>query len=80
MNSVPLMVTAILVMALAYRYYGAFLAAKVLALSDRPTPAHTMEDGQNYHPTNKWVLFGHHFAAISGAGPLIGPVLAAQYG
>ena len=80
MNSVPLLVTAMLVLALAYRYYGAFLAAKVLALSDRPTPAHTMEDGQNYQPTNKWVLFGHHFAAIAGAGPLIGPVLAAQYG
>ncbi|MEI6668635.1 MAG: carbon starvation protein A [Acidobacteriota bacterium] len=80
MNSVPLMLIAILVMALAYRYYGVFLAAKVLALDDRPTPAHTMEDGQNYQPTNKWVLFGHHFAAISGAGPLIGPVLAAQYG
>ncbi|MCX6543554.1 MAG: carbon starvation protein A [Acidobacteria bacterium] len=80
MNSVPLMLIAILVTALAYRYYGAFLAAKVLVLSDRATPAHTMEDGQNYQPTNKWVLFGHHFAAISGAGPLIGPVLAAQYG
>src|SRR5438477_6780465 len=46
----------------------------------RPTPAHTLNDGHNYHPTNKWVLFGHHFAAISGAGPLIGPVLAIQYG
>ncbi len=80
MNAVPLMLIAILFTALAYRYYGAFIAAKVLALSDRPTPAHTMEDGQNYQPTNKWVLFGHHFAAISGAGPLIGPVLAAQYG
>jgi carbon starvation protein len=80
MNSVPLMLTAILVVTLAYRYYGAFIAAKVLVLSDRVTPAHTMEDGQNYQPTNKWVLFGHHFAAISGAGPLIGPVLAAQYG
>ncbi|MCX6539257.1 MAG: carbon starvation protein A [Acidobacteria bacterium] len=80
MNSVPLMLIAILFLALAYRYYGAFIAAKVLALGDRPTPAHTMEDGQNYQPTNKWVLFGHHFAAISGAGPLIGPVLAAQYG
>jgi carbon starvation protein len=80
MNSVPLMLIAILVTTLAYRYYGAFIAAKVLALSDRTTPAHTMEDGQNYQPTNKWVLFGHHFAAISGAGPLIGPVLAAQYG
>jgi len=80
MNSVPLMLIAILVTTLAYRYYGVFIAAKVLVLSDRATPAHTMEDGQNYQPTNKWVLFGHHFAAISGAGPLIGPVLAAQYG
>src|SRR5207244_6419025 len=53
----------------------------VAALDDsRPTPAHTLNDGQNYHPTNRWVLFGHHFAAISGAGPLIGPVLAIQYG
>src|SRR5262249_25694397 len=66
---------------IAYRYYSAFLAAKVMALDDaRVTPAHTLNDGQNYHPTNKWVLFGHHFAAISGAGPLIGPVLAIQYG
>ncbi len=80
MNSVPLILTAILFMVLAYRFYGAFLAAKVLALSERPTPAHTMEDGQNYYPTSKWVLFGHHFAAIAGAGPLIGPVLAAQFG
>src|SRR5205807_6468332 len=53
----------------------------VAALDDsRETPAHRFNDGQNYHPTNKWVLFGHHFAAISGAGPLIGPVLAIQYG
>ncbi|MCL2647028.1 MAG: carbon starvation protein A [Phycisphaerales bacterium] len=76
-----LVVGVLLVLALAYRYYSAFIAAKVLALDPRrPTPAHTMRDGQNYDPTNKWVLFGHHFAAISGAGPLIGPVLAAQYG
>ncbi len=76
-----LMIGTLLVLAIAYRYYSAFIAAKVLALDNgRPTPAHTMTDGQNYHPTNKWVLFGHHFAAISGAGPLIGPVLAAQYG
>ncbi len=59
----------------------AFIAAKVLALDDsRPVPSTTMYDGHNYYPTNKWVLFGHHFAAISGAGPLIGPVLAAQFG
>jgi len=75
------MLTALAVLALAYRYYSAFIAAKVMALDDaRPTPAHTLNDGSNYHPTNKWVLFGHHFAAISGAGPLIGPVLAAQFG
>src|SRR5262249_5534284 len=56
-------------------------AARVMVLDDsRETPAHTMFDGQNYYPTNKWVLFGHHFAAISGAGPLVGPVLAAQFG
>jgi len=68
-------------MAIAYRYYSAFIAAKVLALDDtRPVPSQTMYDGHNYYPTNKWVLFGHHFAAISGAGPLIGPVLAAQFG
>src|SRR5204863_6576337 len=54
---------------------------KVATLDDsRDTPAHNFNDGQNFHPTNKWVLFGHHFAAISGAGPLIGPVLAAQFG
>jgi carbon starvation protein len=74
------MLTALAVLAIAYRYYSAFIAAKVLALGDATTPAHTKRDGSNYHPTNKWVLFGHHFAAISGAGPLIGPVLAAQFG
>ena len=75
------MLTALAVLAVAYRYYSAFIAAKVLALDDaRTTPAHEKNDGSNYHPTSKWVLFGHHFAAISGAGPLIGPVLAAQFG
>ena len=68
-------------LAIAYRFYSAFLAAKVAVLDDsRTTPAHAFNDGQNYHPTHKWVLFGHHFAAISGAGPLIGPVLAIQFG
>jgi carbon starvation protein len=77
----PLLIGVLCVMAIAYRYYSAFLAAKVVALDDsRETPAVTNDDGVNYHPTNKWVLFGHHFAAISGAGPLIGPVLAAQFG
>jgi carbon starvation protein len=81
MNALPIIVGALCVIAIAYRYYSAFIAAKVLALDDsRPVPSKTMYDGHNYYPTNKWVLFGHHFAAISGAGPLIGPVLAAQFG
>ncbi|MDF3069318.1 MAG: Carbon starvation protein [Polyangiaceae bacterium] len=75
------MLSALAVLAVAYRYYSAFIAAKVLCLDDtRVTPAHEKNDGHNFHPTNKWVLFGHHFAAITGAGPLIGPVLAAQFG
>jgi carbon starvation protein len=81
LHAMPVMVVVLCVLAIAYRYYSAFLAAKVAVLDDtRVTPAHRFNDGQNYHPTNKWVLFGHHFAAISGAGPLIGPVLAIQYG
>ncbi|MBI3553560.1 MAG: carbon starvation protein A [Elusimicrobia bacterium] len=81
MNAAPFLFAALCVMAIAYRYYSAFIAAKLLALDDaRPTPAVRLNDGSNYHPTNRWVLFGHHFAAISGAGPLIGPVLAAQFG
>src|SRR4051795_6660579 len=81
MHAMPLMIAVLCVMAIAYRYYSAFIAAKVAVLDDaRVTAAVRLNDGQNYHPTNKWVLFGHHFAAISGAGPLIGPVLAAQFG
>src|SRR3989475_5155168 len=81
MNALPIIVGALCIMAIAYRYYSAFIAARVLTLDDsRPVPSQTMYDGHNYYPTNKWVLFGHHFAAISGAGPLIGPVLAAQFG
>ena len=81
MHALWWMLTALAVLALAYRYYSAFIAAKVLALDDtRITPAHEHRDGSNFHPTNRWVLFGHHFAAITGAGPLIGPVLAAQFG
>src|SRR6478736_5388408 len=81
MNAAYWMLFALAVLAVAYRYYSAFLASKVLLLDDaRPTPAHVQNDGHNFHPTNKWVLFGHHFAAITGAGPLIGPVLAAQFG
>ncbi len=81
MNSLPFMLGTLCVLAIAYRFYSAFIAAKVLALdASRQTPAHLYADGADYHPTSKWVLFGHHFAAIAGAGPLIGPVLAAQYG
>src|SRR5260370_2831450 len=81
MNTLPAMLGALCVYAIAYRYYSAFVAAKVLALDDRrTTPAHTFEDGHNYVPSPKLVLFGHHFAAIAGAGPLVGPTLAAQFG
>ncbi len=81
MHALWFMLLALAVLAIAYRYYSAFLAARVLALDPgRVTPAHVRNDGQNYHPTNRWVLFGHHFAAITGAGPLVGPVLAAQFG
>lgn len=81
MHAMPLIIGALCILAIAYRFYSKFIAARVMVLNDsRETPAHRLNDGQNYHPTNKWVLFGHHFAAISGAGPLIGPVLAAQFG
>ncbi len=81
MNAVVILIIALCVFTLAYRFYGAFLSAKVLALDPkRVTPSHRLTDGHDYVPTNKWVLFGHHFAAIAGAGPLIGPVLAAQFG
>src|SRR6058998_274329 len=81
MTAMPVMIVVLCLMAIAYRYYSAFIAARVATLDElRETPAQRFNDGQNYHPTNKWVLFGHHFAAISGAGPLIGPVLAAQFG
>lgn len=81
LHAMPVMIVVLCCLAIAYRFYSKFLAVKVACLDDsRITPAHRLNDGQNYHPTNKWVLFGHHFAAISGAGPLIGPVLAIQYG
>ncbi|MCE1248380.1 MAG: carbon starvation protein A [Firmicutes bacterium] len=81
MNALTLLIVSACVLALGYRYYCAFITAKILVMDEtRNTPAHTMEDGKDYMPMNKWVLFGHHFAAIAGAGPLIGPVLAAQYG
>lgn len=81
MNSINLLVVSLCFFLLAYRYYSAFISAKVLALNDANiTPAYRCNDGREFVPTNKWVLFGHHFAAIAGAGPLVGPVLAAQYG
>jgi carbon starvation protein len=80
-NAIWIIVAAATFYAIAYRFYGTFLAAKVLTLNDLAvTPAYRLNDGRNFYPTNKWVLFGHHFAAIAGAGPLIGPVLATQFG
>jgi carbon starvation protein len=81
MNTFPILLGALCVYAIAYRYYSAFIAAKALALDDRRvTPAHQFRDGNNFIASPKWVLFGHHFAAIAGAGPLVGPTLAAQFG
>jgi carbon starvation protein len=81
MNAIYLVIAAFLILVLAYRFYGAFLRARVLAIdADLPTPAFRLQDNHDYLPTNRWVLLGHHFAAIAGAGPLIGPVLAAQFG
>lgn len=81
MNAVTIVIASICILMIAYRLYGTFMAAKVLKLSNStPTPAHTLEDGKDYVPTNKWVTFGHHFAAIAAAGPLVGPILAAQFG
>ena len=81
MNSLWLIIGSLAAFAVAYRYYSAFLATKVAMLNDsRPTPAHRLKDGVDYHPTSRLVLFGHHFAAIAGPGPLVGPVLAAQWG
>jgi carbon starvation protein len=81
MNAMPLVITTIAIFVLAYRFYFSFIAAKVLTLDDsRGTPSGRLFDGQNYYPMSKWVLFGHHFAAIAGAGPLVGPVLACQFG
>jgi carbon starvation protein len=74
-------VAAICCYLVAYRLYSAFISAKLLALDDtRATPAERLDDGRDFVPTNKWVLFGHHFAAIAGPGPLVGPTLAAQFG
>jgi len=81
MRALYLILPILGILAIAYRYYSAFIAARLMMLDDtRVTPAHELNDGNNYHPTHRLVLFGHHFAAIAGAGPLIGPVLAAQFG
>lgn len=81
MNAISIVVGSICILLIVYRLYGTFMAAKVLKLNDsKPTPAQKLEDGQDYVPTNKWVVFGHHFAAIAAAGPLVGPILAAQFG
>ena len=81
MNAMPVVIGSIALFAIAYRLYFSFVAAKVAVTNDlAQTPAYRLYDGQNYYPMNKWVLFGHHFAAIAGAGPLVGPVLAAQFG
>ena len=80
-NAVWFVVAAVAVYAIAYRFYGAFIAAKLFALDPaRQTPAERINDGRDFIPTNRWVVFGHHFAAIAGPGPLIGPTLAAQFG
>ena len=80
-NAMWLVVAALCSYALGYRFYSKFLAAKVLALdAQRATPAERLENGRDFIPTNKWYVFGHHFAAIAGPGPLVGPVLAAQFG
>ena len=80
-NALWFVVAAACFFVISYRLYGAFITAKVLSIDDRRvTPSKRLADGRDYHPTHKWVLFGHHFAAIAGAGPLIGPVLAAQFG
>ncbi len=80
-NATWFVVAAVCCYAVAYRFYSAFIAAKLLALDNtRATPAERRDDGRDFVPTNKWVLFGHHFAAIAGPGPLIGPTLAAQFG
>src|SRR5271155_3392351 len=81
LNAVWFIVAALCTYLVAYRFYSAFIAAKLLALDNtRATPAEKHDDGRDFVPTNKWVLFGHHFAAIAGPGPLVGPTLAAQFG
>lgn len=80
-NALWFIAAALCVYAIAYRFYSAWIAAKVLALdATRATPAERLENGRDFIPTNRWIVFGHHFAAIAGPGPLVGPTLAAQFG
>src|SRR5437870_9683098 len=80
-NSAFILTAALCTYAIGYRFYSKWIAARVLALNDaRATPSRVHDDGKDFVPTNKWIVFGHHFAAISGPGPLLGPVLASQFG
>src|SRR6185503_17740488 len=80
-NSIWLVLASACTYVIGFRFYGKFIAARVMTLNDqRATPAERLENGHDYEPTNKWIVFGHHFAAIAGPGPLVGPVLAAQFG
>ena len=81
LNSAYILVAALCTYAIGYRFYSKWIAARVLMLDDRrATPCEVHDDGKDFVKTNKWIVFGHHFAAISGPGPLVGPVLAAQFG
>src|SRR5687768_12726733 len=80
-GAIWIVIATVCIYTIAYRFYSQFIASRVLRLdSTRMTPAYKHNDGLDYVPTNKYVLFGHHFAAIAGAGPLVGPILAAQMG
>jgi carbon starvation protein len=80
-NALWLISAAVCIYAIAYRFYAAWIATKVLVIDEtRATPAERLDNGRDFMPTNKWVVFGHHFAAIAGPGPLVGPTLAAQFG
>src|SRR6476659_10645020 len=80
-NAAWVIAPTIAIQVIGYRFYSRFIAERVLGLDGaRPTPALRRDDGLDYVPTDRWVVFGHHFAAIAGAGPLVGPVLAAQFG
>ena len=81
LNSIYILVAALCSYAIGFRFYSKWIATRVLVLNDRrATPCEVHEDGKDFVKTNKWIVFGHHFAAISGPGPLVGPVLAAQFG